>query len=483
MATTDKPGRVIQRNYQHASRIFVDGNYRLSPKYGFLFYVEFDFNPLITNVSNTSAQEMGMIVKSVNLPSFTMAVKEHNAYNRKNYVQNSIKYDPVTITFHDDQADNVLNFWYDYYSFYYRDSDYNDSTYQLINKYQERPSFEWGYTPKPVGSYNAANAYQTYQYIQAIRIYSLYQKQFDEYELVNPIITSFKHGQHANGDNVNLLEHQMSIQFETVKYYNGYTTASTAGGYIDLHYDTTPSPITAQENNLPAAATQAPANGNILDFAMRNATALGGAVVPAPGSTNLAAAVSAQTTAAIAAGTPSLTVTTSQGYLLPSLGTLTTGINNSAILSAQLYQATTQLAGTAAGTLAGGVVTGLQQGLGAQGTAVLGMATAAIANPSAAIATAENMATKFLVGAATSGVNRLTSQLATGLTNTVSQAAGDLNNSAGSLLFGSGTFTGGLVGSLNTLYTSTAASLDIATTTGLPTTTAVVQNLGYIEGP
>jgi hypothetical protein len=33
------------RNYQHATRIFRDGNFRLSPKYGFLFYVEFDFNP------------------------------------------------------------------------------------------------------------------------------------------------------------------------------------------------------------------------------------------------------------------------------------------------------------------------------------------------------------------------------------------------------------------------------------------------------
>ena len=33
----------ILRNYQHASRIFVSDSQRLSPKYGFLFYVEFDF--------------------------------------------------------------------------------------------------------------------------------------------------------------------------------------------------------------------------------------------------------------------------------------------------------------------------------------------------------------------------------------------------------------------------------------------------------
>ena len=72
------------RDYQHAARIFTDSNFRLSPKYGFLFYVEFDFNPLITEITNISAQELGMLVKNVNLPKYTIDVKQHNAYNRKN---------------------------------------------------------------------------------------------------------------------------------------------------------------------------------------------------------------------------------------------------------------------------------------------------------------------------------------------------------------------------------------------------------------
>jgi len=44
----------------------------------------------------------------------------------------------------------------------------------------------------------------------------LYQKNFSEYQLINPTITSFKHGDHQNGDS-NLLENQMTVQFETVK--------------------------------------------------------------------------------------------------------------------------------------------------------------------------------------------------------------------------------------------------------------------------
>ena len=128
-------GQVIARSAHHGKKIFIDSNYRLSPKYGFLFYVEFDFNPLITNISNQAAQEMGMIVKSASLPKFTMDTKVHNAYNRVNIVQNKIKYEPVNIVFHDDQSDNIRNFWYDYYSFFFRDPDYADSTYGAIHKY------------------------------------------------------------------------------------------------------------------------------------------------------------------------------------------------------------------------------------------------------------------------------------------------------------------------------------------------------------
>ena len=51
---TADPRQEILRDYKHAARIFTDSQFRLSPKYGFLFYVEFDFNPLISTVSNLS---------------------------------------------------------------------------------------------------------------------------------------------------------------------------------------------------------------------------------------------------------------------------------------------------------------------------------------------------------------------------------------------------------------------------------------------
>ena len=417
------PGTVTLRDYQHAARIFVDGNFQLSPKYGFLFYVEFDFNPLITNVSNKAAQEMGMIVKNVTLPKYSMDVKVHNAYNRKNLVQNAIKYDPVNITFHDDQADNVRSFWYDYYSFFYRDSDYNDATYNLISKYQERPSFEWGYTPRPVASFNSGNAYQSYQYIQAIRIYSLYQKNFSEYELINPIITNFQHGEHNASEGTGLLDHKMTVQFETVKYYSGYVTQNTVGGFVDLHYDNTTSPIAPAAgpnivNN--GAGGYAAAPDTVLDLANYNLSTAGGSVVPTPASgaqLNASGAFSSIVGSLIggAAGAG----TNAGGFALPGIGSLVSGVSSGSIIGQQITAAAVGLAGQAASSLAGGIVNGITGG-NASGSAVLGMVAGAIKNPAAALATVESMATNALMTSVTGGINSLLSSATPALSSSLS---------------------------------------------------------------
>ena len=429
------------RSYQHASRIFVDANYRLSPKYGFLFYVEFDFNPMISNVSNTAAQEMGMIVKSVGLPKFSIDTKVHNAYNRVNLVQNKIKYDPVNITFHDDQSDTVRNFWYDYYSYFYRDSDYADGTYNLIHKYQERPSFEWGYTPRPVSSYNSANAYQNYQYIQAIRIYSLYQKNFSEYELINPIITSFKHGEHANGESGSLLEHQMSIQFETVKYQTGYTTENTVGGYIDLHYDRTPTPLVSNPEDVNLVDNgiggSSPATSGVTDLSNFNLSTGGGSVIPSPSAAALGAsfAFSAITSSVLASSAGA--GTNAGGFALPALGSLVSGISSSSIITQQLKGAAVGLAGQVASTLAGGVISGVASGLGVSAgtlTSGLGLLAAGVANPTAAFATLENMAVGSITTAAGQFINAGAGEATSLISQAISSGVGSVSTAVGDTL-------------------------------------------------
>jgi hypothetical protein len=223
------------RDYQHAARTFIDGLYRLSPKLNNLFHVFIDVNQQIANIDQTSQIETGMMAKQVQLPKFTVATKTHNAYNRKTIQQEKVTYDPVTITFHDDSADVVRKFWYNYYSYYYRDSDYQIENFKDDSKYKQRQQQNWGYSPKTDLAGNIP-------FITNIRIYSLHQKRFSSYTLIRPMISIFQHGQHSVGE-YEPLEHTMTVNYESVLYETGPVSNGTVLGFSEIHYDQTSSPL------------------------------------------------------------------------------------------------------------------------------------------------------------------------------------------------------------------------------------------------
>lgn len=233
------------KDYQHASRLFVSNNYERSPKYTWLFHVYFDLNPELTTVNQRNQIEAGLLVKSADLPKFRVDTKTFNNYNRPYIAQSKIRYEDVNITFHDDSANIVRKLWFDYFNYYYRDMDnnYGDATGSLNPVYlrsnkqitgQRNLYNKFGYTPRKNSSIST-------QYINAIRIYSLHQKRFSEYTLINPIITSYRHGTHQNGQD-GTMENVMTISYESVLYAGG--TTRVARGFADLHYDKSPSPLT-----------------------------------------------------------------------------------------------------------------------------------------------------------------------------------------------------------------------------------------------
>jgi hypothetical protein len=232
------------KDYKHASRLFVDNNYERSPKYTWLFHVYFDLNPAFTTMARDHQIAAGILVKSADLPRFRVDSKTLNNYNRPSIVQTKVRYEDINISFHDDSANVIRKLWFDYYNFYYRDMDnnYGDATgslnpiYQANNKQVlgRRAAFnKFGYSPRAGDSNN--------QYINAIRIYSLHQKRFSEYTLLNPVITGFRHGTHQNGQD-GTMENTMTISYETVLYAGGSTRV--ARGFADLYYDKSPSPLT-----------------------------------------------------------------------------------------------------------------------------------------------------------------------------------------------------------------------------------------------
>lgn len=235
------------RDYRHANLLFVGSNFRLLPKSGFLFHVFFDVNPSLADQAISQRNpnvELGLMVKSVDLPKFSVAVKSYNAYNRPNLVQQKIGYDPVTVSFHDDNINLVRTFWQDYFNFYYRDTDYQLERLQQYHKYTNKDNFSaFGYGPRRVST-----AFQEFgtikgdlHYLQSIRIYSLHQKRFSEYILVKPLIRSFKHGVHQQSS-ADFLGHDMVVDYENVIYNSG-TVGNEVRGFAELHYDKTVSPL------------------------------------------------------------------------------------------------------------------------------------------------------------------------------------------------------------------------------------------------
>ena len=220
------------KDWQHASRTFVDGLYRLSPKMGSMFHVYVDLN---SQVPHGDTSEIGMMAKTVTLPKFTIQNKVLNAYNRKNIIQERINYDPISLTFHDDSSDVVSKFWQGYYQYYYRDWNHSEALYGMGSKYEKRQAQDWGFSPVGPKAIN---------YIKSIRIYSLHQKSFSSYILINPLIQSFAHGQHAVGE-YTPLENNMTVAYEAVHYESGPVRSGKVMGFDHVHYDKTASPLTS----------------------------------------------------------------------------------------------------------------------------------------------------------------------------------------------------------------------------------------------
>ena len=221
------------RDYAHASRTFVDGGtYRLAPKQKFLFYVVFNINPVRTSLSNLEKREISTLVKSVTLPNLSIDTSDLNQYNRHKHVQTKINYQAVSIKFHDDSNNTINKLWIDYYSYYYADTMYPENEYYYGPEIQssDRAHVGWGLDNGSIDPF-----------FNNIKIYSLHQKKFTEYTLINPIIKSFSHDSHDYSEGTGLLENSMDVEYEAVKYATGSVKAIK--GFGELHYDTTPSPL------------------------------------------------------------------------------------------------------------------------------------------------------------------------------------------------------------------------------------------------
>jgi hypothetical protein len=261
------------KDYSHASKTFTTNGYELIPRNKFLFHVFFNINvgqipSLQSAYGSDEIATIGLMVKSIDLPSYQVQVDTMNQYNRKRLVQTRLDYQPVTCIFHDDQGDLIRNMWYNYYAYYYKDSNQGyeqipnqNGTLGKISNQQNKMNYtnrdiydgtrtvnDWGYIGESYGDGNAGAQATAVDYsgkapfFRDIRIFGLSQKKFAGYTLINPMITSWKHDQYDYAQGGGTMSNTMEIRYETVKYYKGAigkdTPSLTAQGFVQPeHYD------------------------------------------------------------------------------------------------------------------------------------------------------------------------------------------------------------------------------------------------------
>jgi hypothetical protein len=283
-ATSSNDGTTL-RDYQHASKIFRVNNSSFLPKAKNWFHIFFEIEPsilsFVTSSLNTATTTnrinwnpsnvpiLGILAKTVKLPSFKFDVKKNNQYNRWNLTTTKINYDPIEISFWDDTVDVIRGFWYAYYQFMIQDPKYVDfqmaqtqginipyqwvpSTNNLEMLYSTSSNWQGGNYGLDTVNSMGSTLNKVGPFFRSVRIYqfnrqtdSNYGPQYTEYVLVNPIISSFDHDT-VDFSSSEFMQNRMSIEYETVLYNSGTLNNNEIASWdavTQTFFDTTPSPI------------------------------------------------------------------------------------------------------------------------------------------------------------------------------------------------------------------------------------------------
>jgi len=240
-------------DYTHAARLYTDDNFRLAPKQKFLYHVTLNLNENVVNKIlpgwvQRHSNEVNMLVKSVTMPKFDIQTETKNKYNRKKNVQTRIDYAPVNIVFHDDNNSIVTQLWTAYYNYYFADGTYGSRDGAGAPNQTARPYDRFNtYMGSPRnGDRFGLDNNQYEPFFTSIQISQMARHQYLTLTLVNPIIESWQHDTLENSAGADPVQNSMTVAYESVFYADGpIDEGNSPKGFGTVHYDNTPSPISA----------------------------------------------------------------------------------------------------------------------------------------------------------------------------------------------------------------------------------------------
>ena len=244
-------------DYTHASKVFVDGNMRLAPKFKHMFHVVLNINPNITlngsnGWTNTTKREINLLCKSVDLPSFSMQTETLNQYNRKKVIQTSVNYDPINMVWHDDNAGLTNFLWKNYFNYYFSDAQHvkqtegppaiTDAAYQRVGG----KNSSYGAGGVMQNRFGLDRPGKNDNFFTSIQVFQLHPQNGrstnTSYTFINPLIDQWDHDE-ANSEGSEFAINRMRFSYETVLTDRDYTVPDIIpSGFGEYRYDQVPSP-------------------------------------------------------------------------------------------------------------------------------------------------------------------------------------------------------------------------------------------------
>jgi hypothetical protein len=281
-------------DFRHASKLFVDSNYRLAPKSKFLYHVVFNIHPVVKSrmpFIGNNITALNMLVKSVDLPKYKINTDLAYQYNRKKQVHTKIEYEPVNLILYDDNLGISTNMWASYYGYYFADSSHGGSAGSMPGA----PGSSGGSTPfaglgglknlwdnvkqipgaiagifkkktnvqnkgggsdpaTPVAfqsnAFDISNKFRfgldnnsSVPFFTSVQIFQLSRKSYQCFTLVNPKIVSFQHDNLQYAEGAGTTQNTMSLIYEGVIYGVGAVKQGIPTGFGTEYYDKVPSPL------------------------------------------------------------------------------------------------------------------------------------------------------------------------------------------------------------------------------------------------
>jgi len=207
------------RDARHAHNLFTQYGHLFSPKTKFLYHVVFETTDDVAFYSNTETfkKQIGVLVKRADLPGFKASIENKQQYNRKKNMQTRVDYDDVRISFHDDNLGATRAMLEEYYRYYYQDGNHSRSTSTTTTDGSFNPRDKYSNrTP----NYGLNNFYKQ-PFFKSITIYQLSLQNWFSYTLINPLLSSWDHGDVDSSDGSGMNENTIMLAYEGVLYDNG----------------------------------------------------------------------------------------------------------------------------------------------------------------------------------------------------------------------------------------------------------------------